>query len=70
MKVNEKKTIMIKINEANKATKTIKTIKIKKINEIIEIRARAEKGVNSKIRISIIIFTMRGSLAERASIRK
>ena len=45
-----------------------------KINEINEIKVKAEtktkKDANSKIRISIIIFTMRRPLAERASTQK
>ena len=48
----------------------IKTIKIEKINEAIEIKAKIKKNVNSRIRISIIIFIMRGLFAERASTRK
>ena len=46
--------IIIKINEINETNETTKT----------------KKNVNSKIRILIIIFTMRKFLAERASIQK
>ena len=46
-------------------------IKTNKINETkVEIKAKIKKNVNSKIRISIIIFIMKRSFAERASTRK
>ena len=54
----------------NEATKTTKAIKIKKINETIETKAKIKKNVNPRIRIPIIIFIMKRSLAKRASIRK
>ena len=56
--------------KANGATKTIKMIKVEKASGAVEAEARAKRGVNSKIRISIIIFIMRRSLAKRASTRK
>ena len=58
---------MIKVNEINEATKAIKITKIKKINGVIEIKTEIKKGVNSEIRISIIIFIMKRFFAERAS---
>ena len=46
------------------------TIKTNEINKIkIKIEIKAKRGVNSEIRISIIIFTMREPLAKRASTR-
>ena len=64
---NEGEAMMIKANEAAKA---IRAIKVEKINEIIEAKAGAEKGVNSEIRISIIIFIMKESFAKRVSTRE
>ena len=61
---------MIKANGVNETTKAIKAIKVKKANEAIEAEAKTKRDANSKIRISIIIFTMRKPLAKRASIRK
>ena len=66
-KTSEKKMMMTKTNEINEAMKTTKAAEIEKTNEIIEIKAGAERGVNPKIRISIIIFTMKRSFAKRAS---
>ena len=56
--------------KTNEATKMIKMIKVEKVSGAVEAEARAKGDVNSKIRISIIIFTMRRSLAKRASTRK
>ena len=69
-KTNEKKTMIIKINEINEMTKVIRTIKVKEINETIEIKTKTKKSVNSRIRISIIIFIMRKFFAKRASTRE
>ena len=55
------KIIKIKTNKANETTKT-------KINEIKTKTTKAKGHVNSKIRISIIIFTMRRPREKRASI--
>ena len=48
-KTNERKAMMIKVNEINEATKTIKVIKIEKTNEAIETKTKTKKSVNSKI---------------------
>ena len=47
---------MIKINEINKTK--------------VEIKAKTKRKINSKIRISIIIFIIKKSLTKRASTRK
>ena len=63
-KTNEKKTITTKANEI---TKAIKAIKIEKANETIKAKTKTKKDVNSRIRISIIIFIIKKSFAKRAS---
>ena len=59
--------IITKINEAARA---IRAIKIKKISEAIEIEAETKRGVSSKIRIPIIILTIREFFAKRVSTRE
>ena len=59
---------MIKANEIDGATKMIKVIKIEKAGEAIEIKAKIKKNVNSGIRISITILTMRKLFAKHALI--
>ena len=55
-KITKKIIIMIKTNEANKAK--------------VETKTKTKKDVNSKIRISIIIFIIKKPFAKRASIRE
>ena len=62
--------MIIKINEIYEVTKAIKAIRIEKTNETIKIKTKTKKDVNSRIRISIIIFIMKESFAKRASTQK
>ena len=56
--------------KANETTRAIKAIKIEKADETIETKTKIKKSVNPRIRISIIIFTVKKFLAKRASARK
>ena len=63
MRITKAKIIKIKINEINEAIKM-------KINKIKTKITKIKKRVNSRIRISIIIFTIKKPREKRASTRK